>query len=138
MIHFLLLKGNLVEMTKQTVESNQFKEWLGWLFGAVTFLAIFRLALEWTIIDGGTKKCLEDTAATTKVLRKTVHTSSDGQEYEYDRYSPIIFIGGVPRSGTTLMRVMLDAHPEVRCGEETHLVPEILQVNKSKSKATYF
>lgn len=27
---------------------------------------------------------------------------------------PLIFIGGVPRSGTTLMRAMLDAHPEVR------------------------
>ncbi len=43
----------------------------------------------------------------------------DGTLYEYDRSSPIIFIGGVPRSGTTLMRAMLDAHPEVRCGEET-------------------
>ena len=32
---------------------------------------------------------------------------------------PIVFIGGSPRSGTTLMRVMLDAHPSVRCGEET-------------------
>jgi hypothetical protein len=27
---------------------------------------------------------------------------------------PLIFIGGVPRSGTTLMRAMLDAHPDVR------------------------
>jgi hypothetical protein len=34
--------------------------------------------------------------------------------YPYDRYMPLIFIGGVPRSGTTLMRAMLDAHPEVR------------------------
>ena len=32
------------------------------------------------------------------------------------------------RSGTTLMRAMLDAHPEVRCGEETRVVPRILQV----------
>jgi hypothetical protein len=36
---------------------------------------------------------------------------ADGTLYEYDRGSPIIFIGGVPRSGTTLMRAMLDAHP---------------------------
>merc|ERR1711936_1077273 len=63
--------------------------------------------------------------------RKTVNQAPDGKVYEYDRNSPIIFIGGVPRSGTTLMRAMLDAHPEVRCGEETRVVPRILQM-KSK------
>lgn len=36
------------------------------------------------------------------------------------------FSGGVPRSGTTLMRAMLDAHPDVRCGEETRVIPRIL------------
>ncbi|CAM6002574.1 unnamed protein product [Sphagnum balticum] len=39
---------------------------------------------------------------------------------------PIIWIGGMPRSGTTLMRAMLDAHPSVRCGEETRVLPRIL------------
>ena len=38
----------------------------------------------------------------------------DRKVYPYDRYMPLIFIGGVPRSGTTLMRAMLDAHPDVR------------------------
>jgi protein-tyrosine sulfotransferase len=37
-----------------------------------------------------------------------------------------MFIGGVPRSGTTLMRAMLDAHPSVRCGEETRIVPRMV------------
>merc|ERR1719219_2197682 len=60
--------------------------------------------------------------------RKTVVKSPNGKVYEYDRNSPLIFIGGVPRSGTTLMRAMLDAHPEVRCGEETRVVPRILQM----------
>ena len=32
---------------------------------------------------------------------------------EVDLNHPALFIGGCPRSGTTLMRVMLDAHPEV-------------------------
>ena len=31
--------------------------------------------------------------------RKTVNQAPDGKVYEYDRNSPIIFIGGVPRSG---------------------------------------
>ncbi len=39
---------------------------------------------------------------------------------------PLIFIGGMPRSGTTLMRTMLDAHPQVRCGQETRVIPRIL------------
>ena len=42
------------------------------------------------------------------------------------RDSPLIFVGGVPRSGTTLLRVMLDAHPDVRCGEETRIIPRLL------------
>lgn len=43
-----------------------------------------------------------------------------------DESAPLIFIGGHPRSGTTLMRAMLDAHPAVRCGEETRIIPRIL------------
>lgn len=39
---------------------------------------------------------------------------NDKHYYSYHRQMPLIFIGGVPRSGTTLMRAMLDAHPDVR------------------------
>ena len=30
-----------------------------------------------------------------------------------------IFLGGCPRSGLTLLRVMLDAHPEISCGPDS-------------------
>ena len=40
--------------------------------------------------------------------------------------TPFIFVGGFPRSGTTLMRVMMDAHPDIRCGQETRIIPKIL------------
>lgn len=36
-----------------------------------------------------------------------------------------IFIVGAPRSGTTLLRLILDSHPAISCGEETHFLREL-------------
>lgn len=38
--------------------------------------------------------------------------------------NPYVFIVGCPRSGTTLLRRMLDAHPQLAITPETHWVPE--------------
>jgi hypothetical protein len=38
-----------------------------------------------------------------------------------------IFIGGAGRSGTTLVRMMLDAHPHICCGPELKLLPAIAE-----------
>lgn len=46
----------------------------------------------------------------------------------------IVFIGGYPRSGTTLMRVLLDVHPMIRCGPETRVIPKILNLRGQWSK----
>jgi len=46
---------------------------------------------------------------------------------ESRRKMPLIFVGGTPSSGTTLMRMMLDAHADIRCGPETHAAQHILQ-----------
>ncbi|XP_063058509.1 tyrosylprotein sulfotransferase 1, like [Engraulis encrasicolus] len=54
---------------------------------------------------------------------------------EYNENTPLIFVGGVPRSGTTLMRAMLDAHPLVRCGEETHVIPRLLAMHATWSRS---
>ncbi len=48
----------------------------------------------------------------------------------------IIFVGGVPRSGTTLVRAMLDAHPDVRCGEETRVIPRIISMRSRWDRST--
>lgn len=61
--------------------------------------------------------------------------NSSEQRMSYDRNLPLIFIGGVPRSGTTLMRAMLDAHPDVRCGEETRVIPRLLSMRTQWEKS---
>ena len=58
----------------------------------------------------------------------SVASANQRQAIPYDDQSPLIFVGGMPRSGTTLMRAMLDAHPLVRCGEETRVIPRILGI----------
>ncbi|XP_044732513.1 protein-tyrosine sulfotransferase [Chrysoperla carnea] len=60
---------------------------------------------------------------------------ADKKVYMYNRHMPLIFIGGCPRSGTTLMRAMLDAHPEVRCGQETRVIPRVLQMRSHWMKS---
>ncbi len=40
---------------------------------------------------------------------------------------PMPFIVGVGRSGTTLLRLMLDAHPQLAIPPETHFVPPLLE-----------
>lgn len=44
-----------------------------------------------------------------------------------NRQSGHIFVGGAGRSGTTLMRVLLDAHPRICCGPELKLLGQFIQ-----------
>ena len=39
---------------------------------------------------------------------------------------PAPFVVGVGRSGTTLLRLMLDAHPQMAIPPETHFIPELI------------
>jgi hypothetical protein len=45
-----------------------------------------------------------------------------------------IFIVGCPRSGTTLIRVILDSHPNICCGPETHIIEKIIKLDKNIHK----
>ncbi|XP_022101128.1 protein-tyrosine sulfotransferase 1-like [Acanthaster planci] len=75
---------------------------------------------------------------TVMMPKEAKHAVYDEQqhEYVYDKDMPLIFIGGMPRSGTTLMRAMLDAHPDVRCGEETRLIPRLLSMRAQWMKSS--
>jgi len=49
---------------------------------------------------------------------------------------PAPFVCGVTRSGTTLLRLMLDSHPEVAIPGETHWVPKLIKAfERSKQSA---
>ncbi|MFH1466496.1 MAG: sulfotransferase [Pseudomonadota bacterium] len=51
-----------------------------------------------------------------------------GVSVEDDGEPEFILIGGAGRSGTTLFRAMLGAHPRLHCGPEVKLVPVICQL----------
>jgi hypothetical protein len=43
------------------------------------------------------------------------------------RRTPVVFVVGMNRSGTTLLRMMLDAHPQLTIPPETHFVPDLIK-----------
>ena len=52
-----------------------------------------------------------------------------------DARPPAVFVVGMNRSGTTLLRMMLDAHPELTIPPETHFVPSVIKATR-KAGAT--
>ncbi|MGH2963220.1 MAG: sulfotransferase family protein [Solirubrobacterales bacterium] len=46
--------------------------------------------------------------------------------------SPAPFVVGVTRSGTTLLRMMLDAHPQLTIPPETHFVPDLIEASREE------
>ncbi|XP_039259453.2 protein-tyrosine sulfotransferase-like [Styela clava] len=61
----------------------------------------------------------------------TPYSSVDSQNR---RRMEIIFIGGIHRSGTTLLRTMLDAHADIRCGPETVVICDVLGAREAMAK----
>lgn len=47
---------------------------------------------------------------------------------------PVPFVVGAPRSGTTLLRLMLDAHSQVAIPSETHFVTEVVKAFKRRRR----
>ena len=49
----------------------------------------------------------------------------DAPAPDRDDAPPPVFVIGSPRSGTTLLRLILDSHPHISCGEETHFLRDL-------------
>jgi Sulfotransferase family len=61
----------------------------------------------------------------------TYTRTSDGGIASGARPPPAPFVVGAARSGTTLLRLMLDAHPELAVPPETHFLPELVKASKA-------
>ncbi|MCT7964986.1 sulfotransferase [Laspinema sp. D1] len=54
-----------------------------------------------------------------------------------ESYAPMPIVVGFPRSGTTLLRLMLDAHPDLAIPPETHFIPDILNLESDIQNLRY-
>ena len=48
------------------------------------------------------------------------------------QHPPAPFVVGVTRSGTTLLRMMLDAHPQLTIPPETHFIPDVIKATANE------
>ena len=55
-----------------------------------------------------------------KNIRRTMRARA------HDQLTPAPFVVGIARSGTTLLRLMLDAHPQLTIPPETHFAPKVI------------
>jgi hypothetical protein len=54
------------------------------------------------------------------LIKRIDHDEQENRFYDVEAIekTPMIFVGGSPRSGTTLMRALLDVHDSINCGPE--------------------
>ena len=66
-----------------------------------------------------------------KQLKKLGHEAEQAGAEQLDvGRPPAPFVVGLTRSGTTLLRMMLDAHPQLTVPPETHFVPDLIKAAK--------
>lgn len=69
-----------------------------------------------------------------QLITNSQQDQNSSQHQDIERYSPMPMIIGAPRSGTTLLRLMLDAHPDLAIPPETHFIPALLNLESDESK----
>lgn len=59
---------------------------------------------------------------------KPIMPPRDPSPLQYDTHEKFILVGGFPGAGTSLMRAILDAHPDVRCGNGKDIIYKLMQM----------
>jgi Sulfotransferase family len=78
------------------------------------------------------------------VVRRTLGSSSVMDEAASDTAESLLyrsrpaFIVGCPRSGTTLVKMLLDAHPNISCGPETLFMRHIADLERQHLQLSQF
>lgn len=85
------------------------------------------------------KKNIEFKEIITYITNWELTSSKNEISYDYEKIlkEPLIFIAGSFRSGTTLMRAIIDVHPSVSCGPETKVIPAIMGFITQYQKEPY-
>ena len=68
-------------------------------------------------------------------LRKTAPAAAEAIDPDTTRL-PAPFVVGVTRSGTTLLRMMLDSHPQLAIPPESHFVPDLIEYFQENNEPT--
>ena len=106
----------------------------GFITGILTREAVVQSALH-AIDDQRDRKYANRKTPASKVDGASHRPSSCPHLVRFQRDIPIVWVGGVPRSGTTLMRALLDAHPDVRCGAESRVIPRMLGLHQGMERS---
>lgn len=81
------------------------------------------------VLPRGTRRGLipETSIQSSRIACRASAATSHSRVQEDQNPRPAAFIVGVPRSGTTLLRMMLDSHPEMAIPPESHFYFELLK-----------
>ena len=94
--------------------------------------------LGYEVGNGGGRSSLATRPA---IARRRLRRAVGRQRIRVDRFMsrdsatkhpPAPFVVGVTRSGTTLLRMMLDAHPQLTIPPETHFIPDVIKATANE------